>query len=232
MPKHSHLLPQYSQEILRTLRSGRFNKRHAPDDEDADVENVMEKPEKNEEGAVNVRAFAARLWKPIPRNIDGPEISHLAKRQKGTVVLPSKAALLESAVPTVTKVKVRKLDAAGNPYTQDVILTEGQPLDVDGEIISTSVVAAPVSTSAASRDVSANMNPLRRKPVAQRKKIKGPGRGRRKKLLRYASLKPDATTGDGTRTEASVSAAESNVSCRTDRSELCMRGTLTGLSSL
>lgn len=207
MPKDSHLLPQYSQDLLRALRSGRFSKRQAPEEEEAEPENPTEKPEKKEEPESNIKSFDSSFWKPIPRNAEGPEISHLAKRRKGTVVLPSKAALLQSGLPTITKAKIRKLDAAGNPYTQDIILTEGQP--VDGEIISTSVVTAPVAMNTTRRDLSTQMSPIKRKPpVAQRKKQKGPGRGRRKKLPLPG---PHLTTGVGDGTITEVSAADSNV---------------------
>ncbi|KAJ2906037.1 hypothetical protein MKZ38_003520 [Zalerion maritima] len=210
MPRDSHLLPQHCQDLLRALRSGRFYKRPTPDDEETDQENVAKKPEnKEEEEEANVRAFNAQIWRPIPRNSEGPEVSHLAKRRKGTVVLPSKAALLQSGLPTVTKAKVRRLDAAGNSYIQDVTLNDGQA--VDGEIISTSVVTAPVAMNATSRDLSAQTTPAKRKPVAQRKKIKGPGRGRKKKLPLPASNRPEANNGgDGATAEGAASATESN----------------------
>ena len=88
--------------------------------------------------------------------------------------------------PTTTKATVRRIDAAGNPYTQEVTLNEGQP--VDGEIISTTVVAAPVPNAA----VEASVTPVRRRPPPPKRKPKGPGRGRKKKLPLPASTHANA----------------------------------------
>ncbi|KAJ8128126.1 hypothetical protein O1611_g5510 [Lasiodiplodia mahajangana] len=99
-----------------------------------------------------------------------------AGRSKGTVTLSSDLPAGAAPGPTITKATVRRIDAAGNPYTQEVTLNEGQA--VDGEIISTTVVAAPAPTINA--EVSAT--PVRRRPPPPKRKPKGPGRGRKKRL--------------------------------------------------
>ncbi|MBE3046437.1 hypothetical protein IMZ48_28680, partial [Candidatus Bathyarchaeota archaeon] len=68
-------------------------------------------------------------------------MTHLAKRRKGTVTIASKTVVAPPGGDTVTRATVRRVDAAGNPYTQEVTLVAGQ--SVEGEIISTRVVAAP-----------------------------------------------------------------------------------------
>ncbi|KAJ8121856.1 hypothetical protein ONZ43_g1800 [Nemania bipapillata] len=182
MPKDSQLLPPHTQELLRAARSGRLYKRPAPAEEEeteADL-TVPEKPEKKEEDP-STKGFQIKIWKQVARNAEGASVSHLAKRRKGTVTLSSDLPAGAAPGPTITKATVRRIDAAGNPYTQEVTLNEGQA--VDGEIISTTVVAAPVPSAT----VDTSATPIRRRPPPPKRKPKGPGRGRRKKLPLPAS---------------------------------------------
>ncbi|KAG5934415.1 hypothetical protein E4U59_006237 [Claviceps monticola] len=179
MPKDSHLLAPHSQELLRAARSGRLYKRPAPpeDDEvDIDAGQAAEKAEKKEEDHPG-QGFSIKLWKQIHRNSEGSGPAYLAKRRKGTVTIASKT-VDEKTTPgsTVTRATVRKTDAAGNPYTEEVTLADGQ--QVVGEIISTRVEA--VQTAAAD-GFAAPAPALRRRPPPPKRKSKaGPGRGKKK----------------------------------------------------
>ncbi|KAI0972032.1 hypothetical protein F4678DRAFT_67019 [Xylaria arbuscula] len=187
MPKDTHLLPPHSQELLRAARSGRLYKRPAPTEEE-EVEAdpaVTEKPEKKEEDP-STKGYQAKIWKLVPRNLEGPTISYLGKRRKGTITLSLDLPAGAATGPTITKATVRRIDAAGNPYTQEVTLNEGQA--VDGEIISTTVVAAPAPSAA----VDVSVTPVRRRPPPPKRKPKGPGRGRKKKLPLPATSNPNA----------------------------------------
>ncbi|KAI0172383.1 hypothetical protein GGR52DRAFT_590880 [Hypoxylon sp. FL1284] len=199
MPKDSHLLPTHTQELLRAARSGRLYKRPPPTEEeevDADAA-PAEKPEKKEEDPTS-KGFQVKVWKQVARNAEGPTVSHLAKRRKGLVTLSSSIPAGPSSGPAIVKATVRRVDAAGNPYTQEVTLNEGQP--VEGEIISTTVVPAPAVPPNA--DASAAATPVRRRPPPPKRKPKGPGRGRKKKLPLPASTRPDVSvTGAGTATD-------------------------------
>ncbi|KAH7013679.1 hypothetical protein EDB80DRAFT_835832 [Ilyonectria destructans] len=176
MPKDSHLLPTHSQELLLAARSGRLYKRPAPvEEEEADPEAIPEKPEKKEEDD-SAKGYSIKLWKQIPRNVEAPAVSHLAKRRKNTVTIASKTIEDKPQGPTVTRATVRKVDAAGNPYTEEVILGEGR--QVEGEIISTRVEAAPGLNGQA--PVAAPQNARRRPPPPKRKSKAGPGRGKKK----------------------------------------------------
>ncbi|KAJ2990077.1 hypothetical protein NUW58_g3138 [Xylaria curta] len=177
MPKDSQLLSNHAYELLRASRSGRLYKRPAPaDEEEAESDPaVVEKTEKKEEDPSS-KGFQIRIWRQVARNAEGPTISYLAKRRKGTVTLSSDLPAGAAPGPTITRATVRRVDAAGNPYTQEVILNEGQP--VNGEIISTTVVAA----QAPAISVEAAVTPVRRRPPPPKRKPKGPGRGRKKKL--------------------------------------------------
>ncbi|KAI0440253.1 hypothetical protein F4803DRAFT_482647 [Xylaria telfairii] len=177
MPKDSHLLSNYNHELLRASRSGWMWKRPAvAEEEEADADAaVADKAEKKEDD-LSTQGFQVKTWKQLARNAEGSTVSHLAKRRKGTVTLSSELPAGAAPGPTITKATVRRIDAAGTPYMQEVTLNEGQP--VDGEIISTTVVAAPVP----SQNADASATPVRRRPPPPKRKPKGPGRGRKKKL--------------------------------------------------
>jgi hypothetical protein len=176
MPKDSNLLPPHSQELLAAARSGRLYKRPAPaEEEEADAEAVPEKLEKKEEDT-SVKGFSIKVWKQMPRNVDTPSTSHLAKRRKNTVTIASRTVEDKVQGPTVTRATVRRIDAAGNPYTEEVTLADGQ--QVQGEIISTRIEAAPgpgLEMAAATPQSS-----RRRPPPPKRKAKAGPGRGKKK----------------------------------------------------
>ncbi|KAK4102683.1 hypothetical protein N658DRAFT_468133 [Parathielavia hyrcaniae] len=195
MPRESHLLPPHTQELLRAARSGRLYKRPAPaEEEELDAEVDAVKGEKKDWEPPS-EGYMVKTWKQVPRNAESPAISHLAKRHKNTVTLASKAAVPQPSGPTVIRATVRRIDAAGNPYEQTVTLAEGQ--QVDGEIISTTVVQTPVAAQAELPAQQAT--PVRRRPPPPKRKAKGPGRGRKKgKLpLPIPSTRSQAATATG-----------------------------------
>jgi hypothetical protein len=188
MPKDSHLLPQHSQDLLRAARSGRIYKRPAPvEEEDADPE-IVEKQEKKEDENKEI-GFSARAWKQIPRQQEGQDLEYLAKRRKGLVTYSKPLA----PVPTVVKTTVRRTDAAGNQYTQDVVVPHGQ--QVDGEVVAQTVIPDP-SLVPAPETFGVQATPPKRSRPIQKKKLKGPGRGRKKKVPPPTSA-PQAIPIDG-----------------------------------
>ncbi|KAL2121986.1 hypothetical protein VTJ04DRAFT_2441 [Mycothermus thermophilus] len=197
MPRETHLLPQHSQELLRLARSGRLYKRPAPiDDDDVDYDMDVPRGDKKDWEPPN-EGYQTRVWKQVPRNAEGPEISYLAKRPKNTITLASRTAVSQPSGPTVIRATVRRIDAAGNPYEQTVTLTEGQ--QVDGEIISQTVVPAPVAQQQELPIQPAT--PARRRPPPPKRKPKGPGRGRKKGKLPLpapTTRSHAATAEDGT----------------------------------
>ncbi|OAA70584.1 hypothetical protein ISF_02558 [Cordyceps fumosorosea ARSEF 2679] len=204
MPKDSGLLTPHSQELLRAARSGRLYKRTVPTDEDeAETENVNEKPEKKEEEPAP-KGYSVKIWKQIPRNVEAPEITRLAKRRKNTVTIASKTPEEKAQGSTVTRATVRRVDAAGNPYTEEVTLAEGQA--VSGEIISTRVEtlqapAAPLT----------QVQPHRRRPPPPKRKTKaGPGRGKKKNRGGIAGGPPHISVpnGDGVAMPSQATTAE------------------------
>ena len=179
MPKDANLLPQHTQDLLRAARSGRLYKRPLPTEEDDGDNDALlpDKPEKKDEDP-SAKGFQIKVWKQVPRNAEGPTPSHLAKRRKGTITLSANIPAGAASGPIITKATVRRVDAAGNAYVQEVMLQEGQ--SVDGEIISSTVVPAPVAPP--NPEAGSAATPARRRPPPPKRKAKGPGRGRRKKL--------------------------------------------------
>ncbi|KAI1648877.1 uncharacterized protein F4817DRAFT_333283 [Daldinia loculata] len=218
MPKDSHLLPTHTQELLRAARSGRLYKRPAPaEEEEVDPDAALaEKPEKKEEDP-SIKGYRVKVWKQVARNAEGTAVSHLAKRRKGVITLSSSLPAGPSSSPIIMKATVRRIDAAGNPYTQEITLNEGQP--VDGEIISTTVVPAPNATANGETSVAAT--PVRRRPPPPKRKPKGPGRGRKKKLPLPTNTRPEATnTGVDTTTDGTkLNLPESDNTKQDDHSE-------------
>ncbi|RDW77685.1 hypothetical protein BP6252_05738 [Coleophoma cylindrospora] len=187
MPKDYLDLPQHSQDLLRAARSGKIYKRPAPsEEEEVDPELVGEKPDKKDEDPKE-RGFTARAWKHVSREL--PPIDYLAKRRKGLIRVGTKPATA-APVATVTKATVRRVDAAGNTYVQDMVVANGQK--VEGEVIAQTVIPGP-STS------EVQPSPIKRKPI--KRKIKGPGRGRKKKMLPSAAV-PGGLAADGQTVQA------------------------------
>lgn len=177
MPRDTHLLTPHNQELLRLARSGKlYKKRPLPEEEDADADGIPgEKPDKKDSATSEGYGFKVKKWVRLERSAEDPGINFLAPRHKNTITRPSKQLGTQVTGPMVTKATVKRLDAAGNPYTQEVIVSDGQA--VDGEIISTSVVPAPEATGEAVLPVA---TPARRNPpIPQKKKGRGRGRGGR-----------------------------------------------------
>ncbi|KAK4674341.1 hypothetical protein QC763_119680 [Podospora pseudopauciseta] len=205
MPKDTALLPPHSQELLRAMRSGRVYKRPPPEDEDEDIDFGTKGDKKESE--VGNEGFTVRAWKQMPRNAEVPSVSHLAKRHKGTITLASTASVAHIPGPTITRATVRRIDAAGNPYEQTITLSEGQ--QVDGEIIRTTVVPAPVA--AAGEALGQQATPVKRRPPPPKRKAKGPGRGRKKGSGKIGQLPLPATRSQQQAAAGGEASAETTV---------------------
>ncbi|TVY93428.1 hypothetical protein LAWI1_G001924, partial [Lachnellula willkommii] len=174
MPKDSHLLPQHSQDLLRAARSGKiYGKRTAPtEEEEIDPETSLGEKAEKKEDETKVQGYTVKTWKQIPRHMEAPDIEYLAKRRKNIKTFTAK----QSVAPTLTKAKVKRTDATGAEYLQDVVVSHGQA--IDGEIVSQTTIPDP---NARPLDPYAAPTPSRKKAPIIRKRPKGPGRGRKKK---------------------------------------------------
>ena len=188
MPKDAHLIPQHCQDLLRAARSGKIYKRPVPiEEEEVDPEAIPnDKPEKKEEYPKD-KGFMAKAWKQIPRHQEGPDIGYLAKRRKGLFTVSARP----NQGPIMTKTTVRRTDAAGNEYVQDIIVAPGQA--VEGEIISQTPLGADGALLATP--------PRRKGPISQKKKKGGPGRGK-KKILEAPTSAPQVSKAEGAPTDS------------------------------
>lgn len=207
MPKDSHLLPQHSQDLLRAARSGRLYVRRLPaEEEEVDAEAALgDKPEKKEEEPKE-KGFSVKTWKLVPKHQEGPEIEFLAKRRKGLTGTAVKDVVATG--PTITKARVRRTDAAGNTYVEDVVVAEGQALD--GELLSQTVVADPSTGKPAVDGITTQPTPPRRRPPPPKRKAKGPGRGRKRKLPLAPTSVPGELGGVKVETENKGAGVQNN----------------------
>lgn len=207
MPKDSHLLPQHSQDLLRAARSGRVYKRPTPvEEEEVDIEGITADKVEKKDYELKGKGYTVKAWKPVPRHLEGPAIDYLAKRRKGLVTVDAKTA---STGSVLTKATVKRYDAAGNEYVQDVVVPHGET--VEGEVISQTTIVDPNATRLG--DGLLTRTPPRRKGPPKRK-AKGPGRGRRRKPI-VATSAPQTlqTDGDAQNVEGGDGVVETNVSC-------------------
>lgn len=215
MPKDATLLPPHTQELLRAARSGRLYKRpHPSEDEEADGEPTMQEKQEKKEEDTSAQGYQIRIWKQLPKNVEAPGISHLAKRRKNIVTIASRTVEEKVQGPTVTRATVRRMDAAGNPYTEEVTLSEGQR--VEGEVIATRVeaIAAPQQNAFAAPPPSAAR---RRPPPPKRKAKAGPGRGKKK-------IKQPLSTEQQTAGAAPVVGAGAATTVKTEAKDLLVSG--------
>ena len=194
MPRGSELYSPVCQALLRAARMGQVNRPPPPpledekelgDDEDA-------------EGEVDT-GFLATKWTQVPRNMEEPEIEYLAKRRKGLPSAYGGNTGPQATSSAMRKTKVRKVDLEGKEHFLDVLAPEG--VMVEGEIVADEAKAILTEAPAPGTVVEglgvANAEgiviaaevmptPPRRRPPPPKRKPKGPGRGRKKKLLQIA----------------------------------------------
>lgn len=194
MPRGSELYSPVCQALLRAARMGQVNRPPPPPLED-------EKElgdEEDAEGEIDT-GFLATKWTQVPRNMEEPETEYLAKRRKGLPSAYGANAGPQATSSVMRKTKVRKVDLEGKEHFLDVLAPEG--VTVEGEIVAEEAKAIMIEALAPGTVVEglgvANAEgiviageviptPPRRRPPPPKRKPKGPGRGRKKKLLQIA----------------------------------------------
>jgi len=216
MPRDSHLLQPWTQQLLRLARSGKVGMKRKPDvdlmDEDRPDEEAAEEPKANLED----RGYVAKKWKPVAEAQLEPEHKHfdfLAKRRKGLPILYG-PELATSAVVPMRKTKVRKAGPDSEVNVYEVLVPEGQT--VEGEVHDPTeleeikpVAAVPGTViegvGIANDDgvlVAEHLKPSANAPRRSRpppKKKGGPGRGKKRVTFTnpdgstYTAIVPNAT---------------------------------------
>jgi hypothetical protein len=199
MPKDSHLLTPRSRALLRAARAGCIyigpTKKNTADEEKEAVEEddamvIMNGP---------IPKYTARKWPVIPRHLEPPKVEFLAKKRPG---LPSLYGATQVTAPVpapMRKTKFKKVDpATGNVSIYEVWVPEGHFLEgeitetIDTEVEDgggTLTAEALVPGTAVkgigvvdSEGVVVAALPKKRPPPPKRK-AKGVGKGRKKKVM-------------------------------------------------
>ncbi|RHZ70507.1 hypothetical protein CDV55_100938 [Aspergillus turcosus] len=231
MPRDSHLLTPMSRALLRAARAGCIYIRKAqkePEDEEKEATDVEEQPMIQSTD----RSFTARKWAALPRHLEPPEVEFLAKRRPG---LPSLYGASTTGVDgaannvPMRRTRFKKVDpVTGNISIYEAWVPEGHK--IEGEITDEAQVRAEHKEVAVIPEAPAPgtvvegvgvvnaegvvvaeagsvsvMTPPKRRPPPPKRKAKGFGKGRRKKVMfapgdgADAALVhgPGASTADG-----------------------------------
>ncbi|PYI27578.1 hypothetical protein BP00DRAFT_439044 [Aspergillus indologenus CBS 114.80] len=176
MPRDSHLLTPASRALLRAARAGCIYIRQASkefEDEEKEATDGEEQPliQSTE------RNFVTRKWTSVPKHLEAVEVEFLAKRRPG---MPSLYGTSANA------------DGSRNISIYEAWVPEGHK--IEGEITDDAQVAAPSSTVTVTPEAPApgtviegvgvvNAEGVVRRPPPPKRKAKGVGKGRRKKVM-------------------------------------------------
>ncbi|KAF4156555.1 hypothetical protein CNMCM6936_006451 [Aspergillus lentulus] len=209
MPRDSHLLTPMSRALLRAARAGCIYIRKAqkePEDEEKEATDVEEQPMIQSTD----RSFTARKWAALPRHLEPPEVEFLAKRRPG---LPSLYGASTTGVDgaannvPMRRTRFKKVDpVTGNISIYEAWVPEGHK--IEGEITDEAQVRAENKEVAVIPEAPAPgtvvegvgvvnaegvvvaeagsvsvMTPPKRRPPPPKRKAKGFGKGRRKKVM-------------------------------------------------
>lgn len=189
MPKGSELYPIWSQALLRAARAGRILQRNSK----ANEEDRDGAEDEDAEGDLDT-SFVANRWNQLPREAEEPEAEYLAKRRRGLPTLYGGWAT-DGANVTMRKCKIKKIDAEGNAYLLEVLIPEGTTIDGEYEeqedlpiqtpAVGTRVEGLGIANAEGVIVANEHMMPTppRRRPPIPKRKPKGPGRGRKKKII-------------------------------------------------
>ena len=213
MPRDSHLLTPTSRALLRAARAGCIYIRHSPRDSGEEAKEPPTDVEEQQSLHLTDRSFTARKWSAVPRHLEPPEMEFLAKRRPGLPSLYGATAMGidgsgEAGTAPMRRTKFKKVDpTTGNISIYEAWVPEGHKIegevteDVQAIASANSEVTVTPETPApgtvvdgvgvvnsegvvvAEAGSAAVMTPPKRRPPPPKRKGKGIGRGRRKKVM-------------------------------------------------
>lgn len=209
MPPDSHLLPAVSKALLRAARAGCIYVRssgRSANDEDKEMADGEDQGAGTGHSAD--RSFTSRRWMTLPKNIEPPEPEFLAKRRPGLPSLYGGTAAVDGGAPgPMRRTKFKKVDPeTGNISIYEAWVPEGHLIEgeITGDvqtIAEQSEVPVKPETPApgtvvegvgvvnsegvvvAEAGSAAVMTPPKRRPPPPKRKGKGIGKGRKKKVM-------------------------------------------------
>ncbi|KAJ5692193.1 hypothetical protein N7462_001616 [Penicillium macrosclerotiorum] len=239
MPRDSQLLPPISRALLRAARAGciyiRQSGQAAEERENKDATDA----EDQAAAAVHMadRSFTNRKWTALPKHLEPPEVEFLAKRRPGLPSLYGGVGSAEGGLGAtpgpMRRTKFQKVDPeTGNISIYEAWVPEGHRIEgeVSGDVqtlVQQSNVPVKPETPApgtvvegvgvvnsegvvvAEAGSASVMTPPKRRPPPPKRKGKGIGKGRKKKVMFAPGEGADATTVHGIApTEGAVEGAK------------------------
>lgn len=226
MPRDSHLLAPTSRALLRAARAGCIYIRPAPKQPHQETKEPTTDGEEQQSMHMADRSFTARKWTAVPRHLEPAEVEFLAKRRPGLPSLYGASVMGidgsgEAGAP-MRRTRFKKVDpTTGNISIYEAWVPEGHRIEgeitenaqsiasANSEVTVTPETPAPgtvvdgvgVANSEgvviAEAGSAAVMTPPKRRPPPPKRKGKGIGRGRRKKVMFAPGEGADASTVHG-----------------------------------
>lgn len=219
MPRDSQLLPAMSRALLRAARAGCIYIRPTGRAVEKEKEEATDGEDQGATVHLADRSFTSRKWTTLPKHLEPAEVEFLAKRRPG---LSSLYGTEGGAIPgPMRKTKIKRTDPeTGNISIYEVWVPEGhriegeitgdvQTIAEQSEVPVTAETPAPgtvvegvgvvnaegvVVAEAGSASV---MTPPKRRPPPPKRKGKGIGKGRKKKVMFAPGEGADAATVHG-----------------------------------
>ncbi|KAJ5210372.1 hypothetical protein N7491_010178 [Penicillium cf. griseofulvum] len=224
MPRDSQLLPPTSRALLRAARAGCVHIRQGSRAADDEEKSVADAEDSASASHMVDRSFTTRKWMTLPKHLEPAEVEFLAKRRPGLQSLYGATAGTDgSSSGPMRRTKFKKVDPeTGNISIYEAWVPEGHR--IEGEITGDLQTIAeqsqvPVKPEApapgtvvegvgivnaegvvvAEAGSAAVMTPPKRRPPPPKRKGKGIGKGRKKKVMFAPGEGADAATvhGDG-----------------------------------
>lgn len=221
MPRDSQLLPAMSRALLRAARAGCIYIR--PTGRTAENEKEEGTDGEDQGAAVHMadRSFTSRKWTTLPKHLEPAEVEFLAKRRTGLISLYGNGAEGGAMPGPMRKTKIKRTDPEnGSISIYEVWVPEGHRIEgeITGDvqtIAEQSEVPVTAETPApgtvvegvgvvnaegvvvAEAGSAAVMTPPKRRPPPPKRKGKGIGKGRKKKVMFAPGEGADAATVHG-----------------------------------
>ncbi|OQE09404.1 hypothetical protein PENVUL_c006G01396 [Penicillium vulpinum] len=223
MPRDSQLLPPISRALLRAARAGCIHIRQGSRAADDEEKSVADAEESASASHMADRSFTTRKWMTLPKHLEPAEVEFLAKRRPGLSSLYGATAGTDggSASGPMRRTKFQKVDPeTGNISIYEAWVPEGHRIEgeVTGDlqtIVEQSQVPVKPEAPApgtvvegvgivnaegvvvAEAGSAAVMTPPKRRPPPPKRKGKGIGKGRKKKVMFAPGEGADAATVHG-----------------------------------
>ncbi|KAJ5377724.1 uncharacterized protein N7496_005133 [Penicillium cataractarum] len=221
MPRDSQLLPAMSRALLRAARAGCIYIRPTGRAAENEKEEGTDGEDQGVAGHVADRSFTSRKWTTLPKHLEPAEVEFLAKRRPGLISLYGNGAEGGAMPGPMRKTKIKRTDPEnGSISIYEVWVPEGHRIEgeITGDvqtIAEQSEVPVTAETPApgtvvegvgvvnaegvvvAEAGSAAVMTPPKRRPPPPKRKGKGIGKGRKKKVMFAPGEGADAATVHG-----------------------------------